>query len=745
MGLFSFGFGNNQNNNTTPNLFGASNTFGQAIGSISSKLVVLLGDSPEKEEATRKTILGQLQLEIRELDSQIQKLSNNSTNTTELNELLLEKQQRELATEKLSRITALDISSDIFDYVNIQTETTIRQSLNNSDSTIVNPDKLSILEDTPKKKVVTLTIKQPQPTLSDLQRRDISDEIFDDLYEEYNTYESGRDDVTEALNKDLLTSEQNTLPEEQIIKRILDSTSLDEELEQEIIKQENKLLGKVILSPETRDKKRQSIIDDEFSDTDWQDRILRKLLGGPLQKDIDGTDPLTNKDGQQIPTQDYQVTRNNLGYIVSTEEDNENKLDVVLVNNKLIRRNLFENVVNTQFEQTELPFVTESTIERLEREIVELNNDIAELSGLNSGLLNSRQTQQSEIITKEQTIETLQQQIEDLQARFAVTPTEGQFFSVPPQYPSREKEDLDYWLIENGERRRIKNYAMVQLMLDQRNKTIYDVLPVEPSNIRKIKRGADVTVKEAAGEFWKVQKAAENNIYIPDQVLSGGNLKILYDDLQSSINEHISFGRVMDWMWNIGDILAPKAESEGTSAWTIQDLKPDVIYHNLNRDFRYYLAAAAIYQSSLQVNAEYVSKQKALAEQKAIRDERIKKFTDATARVIPQLLQLMLQLQATKAEVSNTGLEDAAAVAGAIATGGATLPLVAAGYISREAAIEDIDKELDRLQGIIDDVRVIEEKGKEHKTNKDAELYNEYVAWMESIDVVKFLEQAKSE
>ena len=418
------------------------------------------------------------------------------------------------------------------------------------------------------------------------------------------------------------------LDEDAIRQRILDNTNLDEQLDQTLIDR-----GITKISPETRDKMRITRLSNELAPDDFDDNILRKLLGGPLQKDLDGSTILTSKDGQLTPTENYQVTRNSQGYIVSDESKTENLLDITL-SDKLIQRSIFKNVVNTEFEQIELPFKTVNEIENLENQLRILNNEIADLNGTTEGLLNERSTLSVDNETQEELINTLQDTITTLNSRFAVTPPEGTIFSITPKYPDKQKEDLDYWIIENGERRRIKNYAMVQLMLDQDDRTVNSVEHIAASNIQKITRGMDMTVDEMTGNNSSVKSAVDNNIYVPDGAFdSPGTFKIFWPDMQGdSVNDNIKIAAVMEWMWGVGQ-------------WAAQDEIPDLagtgITFSYARELRYYLAKHALWGAARAINPKELAAELVRAAELKKAKELLSASTVAQYdRIIPILNQL---------------------------------------------------------------------------------------------------------
>lgn len=381
------------------------------------------------------------------------------------------------------------------------------------------PDATNQTVSLPYRKTLIIPIYQPEPTLNDAERNNIEADVFRRLQEQFA--ETNED--IEAISY-RLTQRSNDLNEDAIIKRILDGTDLDERLYDEYVAAENARMGIIVQSPDTEDRLNASRLGDDIAPADLDDRILNRLLENlPSLNDLlNQSNPNNQRIAGDNTVADENINtnynRNRLGFITSNESTTEGLIDVELIDT-MIRTETFSNIVDVEFDQLKSESAIQSEVESLENKIKLLEQDIIDLQTSADGLINDRVTQENDINVKEQTIRTLEKQLEELRNRFAFTPAEGTFFSIPLQTPT-PKEKIDYWLIEGGKRRRLQNYSMLQVLLSAVKRTITDVQILQPEHIAKIERGNDITLSEIKDPF--VRNSVANNVYVSDEYLDAG-------------------------------------------------------------------------------------------------------------------------------------------------------------------------------------------------------------------------------
>ena len=225
-----------------------------------------------------------------------------------------------------------------------------------------------------------------------------------------------------------------------------------------------------------------------------------------------------------------QVTRLANGILLSDAKETDAPPLTINLSDEVVSEAAFKNVINTSFDLIELPFEVKSKIEELEEKVQSLEELNIDAQGDTAELLTERAILQDTIDTSNQNIITLQEQIENLNKRFSITPTEGSFIMIPITIEnSKTKEHIEYWFIENGQRRRVLNYCMLQVMLSQRKKSYLEVQVVEPSNIAKIQRGPDIPTSDFAYN-WDLSNAINNpapgGLWLADVIYNNGTIPL---------------------------------------------------------------------------------------------------------------------------------------------------------------------------------------------------------------------------
>lgn len=429
-----------------------------------------------------------------------------------------------------------------------------------------------------------IPIYQPQPDIDTLTEQTISDSLFNTLQQ---NYVSTNEDL-QVINQ-RLTFENNKVNEELIIKRILDNTTLDEQLAAAVIDINNQRNGVIVQSPDTRDKLRVSKIDDDFNYDDLNDRILNRLL-----TNLPTFESLMNEaDAQQRKSQTEETplnvvyTRNSRGFITSNEDIEEGLISVELIDS-VVRKETFSNIVDTEFDQLKSDIQIENEIESLETKIRTLEQELVDLETSAESLINDRVTQEQDITSKQQTIITLESQLDELRNRFAVTPPEGTFFRIPIETPV-PNEKIDFWVIENGKRRRIYNYTMLQALLSTVNKTINDVQILQPSQIVQIEKGKDVSLTEFKNP--DTRGGIDNSLYIPGEYLRNGKVVTDLYDAFDPINPEVTYEEIIAAAYDI----AVKRPQNGDKVWVLPDISIDDLWCTPDLQVRFAVIEHAIY------------------------------------------------------------------------------------------------------------------------------------------------------
>jgi hypothetical protein len=528
-------------------------------GLTKTKYVFMMGSTPNEEEETRSAYLEDL---ISEIESVKEELVDEKGKTPQdngkINELEAELKTRLGVVTRLERPIALDLYTDIFNDVDEHYEKLVLAVLNDGESDLVPPPITTSESEEPRTRVLDFTFVQPEPELDDTKEGIIEKRMKKrlDKYAKIIQILDPKPSEKPKTREEVLMAKK--LPEEQMIQRILNRTRLDEMLKKEFIDQENKRKGGIAFTSDTRDKLRISKIEEDLSDVDSEDRIMERLRVNTstyldLMNQYDEEAKKEAAKGKPINT---NIERNQMGFIVSDEMEEESKLGIELVDKSLLRTTTVENLIDIDFKAIKLPVIQEDTVKRLESRIKQLVEELGDLESNNDNLLSSRTTQREKIKVKEDTIEQLKQQIIDVQDRLSVTPAEGQVFHIPIIESSAGSWDgnatamkyrMDYWVIEDSMRRRFANYAMAQFYLDTRKKTLSSIKSIEPEVIRRIPVGDEISISELTNEKFATQ-ALENNCYIPDQCLDGDAFRIYWGEAQEEIADDITIQNVISSM-----------------------------------------------------------------------------------------------------------------------------------------------------------------------------------------------------
>jgi hypothetical protein len=575
-------------------------------GTTKTKFVLMMGKDPADEESTRSSLRSELIVEVDQMEDELDVLkSKTPQQTISINNLDAEIDFHTNTINELNSPLVLDISTDIFNYVtDYNTQQKLQIALDGSETEIVEPEFISVSTDIPRTRQLTFDLVNPAPTINETSENRINQTVGKRIIRTAKNLQ--KQSIVPKSKPVKQHKQEMRLNEDAMIKRILNKTNLDEILTKEWTEKNNKT-GYAIISPETRDKLRISKLEEELSDEETDQNILNKLNKNVDQylKLMEEYDVQAKKDPTLKKPINPEITRNLAGYVLSDETLEEAKLPVKLVDNRMLRRTTFENLVDVDFKEIELPFIEDNEIEELEEKIKQLENDIIDLNSDKKTLTTNKTKQRKDITAKELKIETLNDQMETLRERFTTLPSAGTVFSIPALYGGKSKTELDYWIIENGERRRIKNYAMAQVILDNNGKTIEDIQIFPPAVIRTIKQGSDMRINEVA-VHWSTQQGIERNLYIIDECIEGGKLKIYHGELQEEVHEDITFARVIGWMRLIAD-----------GSWPIGDLKPLVEYQDESVEKRFWLVNSALFQVSTQLNTRFAQKKISDAAKKA--------------------------------------------------------------------------------------------------------------------------------
>ena len=595
-------------------------------GTTKTKFVLMMGRDPEDEESTRNLLRNELIADVEKMEDELDSLKSRTPQPlASINELDAEIEFTVNTINDLNSPRVLDLYTDLFNYAtDYATQQKLQIALAESETEIVEPEFISVTTDIPRTRQLTFDLVNPAPTINETTETKINQTVGSRIIRTARNLQ--KQSIIPKSKPVKQHKQEMRLNEDAMIKRILNKTNLDEILTKEWTEKNNKT-GYAIISPETRDKLRISKLEEELSDEETDQNILNKLNKNVDQylKLMEEYDVQAKKDPTLKKPINPEITRNLAGYVLSDETLEEAKLPVKLVDNRMLRRTTFENLVDVDFKEIELPFIEDNEIEELEEKIKQLENDIIDLNSDKKTLATNRTKQRKDITAKELKIETLNEQMETLQARFTTLPTEGTVFSIPPLYGGKPKTDLDYWIIEAGERRRIKNYAMAQVLLDNNGKTIEDIQIFPPSVIRTIKQGVDVDVKEVAIK-WTTIAGMNLNIYVPDECLEGGKFKIYHGDRQKEVNEDLRFARILGWMYTIGS-------KEGKDRWPIKDILPLKEYQDFDELKRFFLCTVALSQATNQINSEINFVAKATAEAERLAEVKRKaKIAEANER-----------------------------------------------------------------------------------------------------------------
>jgi len=660
-----------------------------------SKFVIMMGKDPADEETTRSLLRSELIVEVNQMEDELDVLqSKTPQQLVSINNLDAEIDFYTNTINDLNSPVVLDISSDIFNYVtDYNTQQQLQIALDGSETEIVEPEFISVSTNIPRTRQLTFNVVNPAPIIDETSENRINQKVSKRITKTSSRLQ--KQSISPKPKPIKQHKQEMRLNEDAIIKRILNKTNLDEILTKEWTEKNNKK-GYAIISPETRDKLRISKLEEELSDEETDQNILNKLNKNVDQylKLMEEYDVQAKKDPTLKKPINPEITRNLAGYVLSDETLEEAKLPVKLVDNRMLRRTTFENLVDVDFKEIELPFIEDNEIEELEEKIKQLENDIIDLNSDKKTLTTNKTKQRKDITAKELKIETLNDQMETLRERFTTLPSAGTVFSIPPLYGGKSKTELDYWIIENGERRRIKNYAMAQVILDNNGKTIEDIQIFPPAVIRTIKQGTDIEINEVV-THWSAQQGIEKNLYIIDECIEGGKLKIYHGELQEEVNEDITFANVIDWMRLIGE-----------KEWQIEGLKPLIEYQDYSAEKRFWLVNSALYQASVQLNTRFQKQKIAdakaaeikkandiIAEEKAEAEAKLAKEQEALRKREEAREELLLQnereerfgkavLTGGASLVAEAVAKDPVKTGLAIATGGASLVT--------EAVVKDI-------------------------------------------------------
>jgi len=628
-------------------------------GTTSTKFVIMMGKDPAEEEATRSLLRSELIVEVNQMEDELDVLkSKTPQQLVSINNLDAEIDFYTNTINDLNSPMVLDISSDIFNYVtDYNTQQQLQIALDGSETEIVEPEFISVSTNIPRTRQLTFDVVNPAPTMDETSENRINQKVSKRITK---TSTRLRKQSISPKPKPIKQHKQEMrLNEDAIIKRILNRTNLDEILTKEWTEKNNKT-GYPVISPETRDKARISKLEEELSNEETDRNILNELNKSvdKYLKLMEEYDEQAKKDPTVKKPINPEITRNLAGYVLSDETIEEAKLPVKLVDSHMLRRTTFENLVDTDFTEIELPFIEDNEIELLEEKISKLENEIIDLGSDKKTLADTKTKQRKTITTKELEIETLNEQMELLKKRFTTLPSAGTVFSIPPLYGGKSKTELDYWIIENGERRRIKNYAMAQVILDNNGKTIEDIQIFPPAVIRTIKQGTDIEINEVV-THWSAQQGIEKNLYIIDECIEGGKLKIYHGELQEEVNEDITFANVIDWMRTLGEKEAQ-----------INTLIPLVEYHDYSVEKRFWLVNLALLEVSKQLNTRFQKQEIANA-----KTAEIKKANDIIAQEKADAEAAEAQRLADEEAIAeeNRQQEKEARIGAAIVTGGASL------------------------------------------------------------------------
>jgi hypothetical protein len=527
-------------------------------GLTKTKFVFMMGANPEEEEEKRAEFMEELIDDIEELEDELQdELAKRPQDRERINEIKAEIKTKQQTAQRLNRPFALDLYSDIFQDVDPQLERLVGAILNDGETDLVDPPLISIETEQPRKRIIDFTFNQPDPELDPQKEVRIEGKMkkrldaFAKLIERLDPEPTPKPKTRQEI---LL---EQKLPEKQMIQRILNRTRLDEMLKVEFIKQENEKKGGVAFTKDTRDKMRISKIEDDMSDVDSENRIMDNLRKNtPTYLDLMRQHEEESKKeaakGKPINT---NINRNEKGFILSDETVEEGKLAIELIDKAMLRTTTVENLIDIDFKDIKLPAVQEDTVKRLEGRIKQLEEEITDLNSDKDSLQSTRIEQREKIDAKEEQLEQLQQQLVEVQDRLSITPAEGTVFSIPIVETSHgttgghynQKYNIDYWVIENGERRRLINYACAQFYLSQRKKSLMEIAVIEPETIRRIPQGADIAIAEITPHGWAKQ-GLERNCYIPDDVLDSGKFRVIWGTVQEEVADDLTYHDIITWM-----------------------------------------------------------------------------------------------------------------------------------------------------------------------------------------------------
>lgn len=270
------------------------------------------------------------------------------------------------------------------------------------------------------------------------------------------------------------------------------------------------------------------------------DKKVRKLLGGPLQKDLDGI--LTGTELTNTEPQPAQAERNGRGFIVSYSDDSNLELPVKL-ENKVYRDDVFTHVIDTSFSELDFSDETDDLIEKLRAEIANLLDQISALELSKFDLLSLLNICQADLTAQQLANQGLLSDIANLidgteaDDAFIVFPDDGSIIRTP-------KADSGFYLMWDGTKRNIRRWGLLQLLAMQRNKSESDIVVVEPPLWNKIPTGDPIPFEFVSNNA-NVIRAMKDGYTVP-RVDERDSIQYVQDLDWDHIGQHTKF---MEAMW----------------------------------------------------------------------------------------------------------------------------------------------------------------------------------------------------